>query len=117
MVYGLGAVANFNHLGLRSMLACRFGLVKDRRAFLAIDNVTSIVQHRLETLHFSSFSWPTRSKFQRRVHLAASPSVRATGPPPAFAGVAMNHLGLRDALIGSLELDTRKANASGGIFH
>src|SRR5216683_3380765 len=57
MIYGAGAVGNFERLrsAVRSGVPLPFGLIKNRRAFLGIDNLTSFVQHRLETSNSSQF--------------------------------------------------------------
>jgi len=51
VIFGAGAVGNFGRLlsAVHAGVPLPFGLIKNRRAFLGIDNLTSFVQHRLST--------------------------------------------------------------------
>ena len=57
MIYGDGAVGNFDRLrsAVRAGVPLPFGFIRNRRAFLGIDNLTSFVKHRLGTSNPSSF--------------------------------------------------------------
>lgn len=123
MIYGTGSVGNFSRLrsAVRAGVPLPFGLVKNRRAFLAVDNLTSFVQHRLETSNSSNFEvylladneQVSTPEFIRLLARACARPARLLPLPVSLLRVPMNYLGLSDALIGSLEIDTRKANATG----
>jgi UDP-glucose 4-epimerase len=57
MIYGAGAVGNFGSLlsAVRFGVPLPFGLIRNRRAFLAIDNLISFIQHRLSASASSRF--------------------------------------------------------------
>jgi UDP-glucose 4-epimerase len=123
MIYGAGAVGNFDRLRLavRAGVPLPFGLIRNRRAFLGIDNLTSFVRHRLETScpsHFEVFlladnEQVSTPEFIRLLARACGRPARLWPVPVSLLRVPMNCLGLSDALIGSLEIDTEKADATG----
>ena len=123
MIYGAGAVGNFERLRLavRAGLPLPFGLIKNRRAFLGIDNLTSFVQHRLSTRNSSQSEvflladneQVSTPEFIRLLARASARPARLLRVPLPLLRVPMNYLGLTDALIGSLEMDVGKANATG----
>jgi UDP-glucose 4-epimerase len=123
MIFGAGAIGNFGRLlsAIRAGVPLPFGLIKNRRAFLGIDNLTSFVQHRLSTPNSSQFEvflladneQVSTPEFIRLLARAcARPALLLPVPLPLLR-VPMNYLGLTDALIGSLEMDVGKANATG----
>jgi nucleoside-diphosphate-sugar epimerase len=123
MIYGAGAIGNFERLGsaLRAGVPLPFGLIKNRRAFLGIDNLTSFVRHRLSTPNSSQFEvflladneQVSTPEFIRLLARASARPARLLPVPVSLLRVPMNYLGLSEALIGSLEMDVTKANATG----
>jgi nucleoside-diphosphate-sugar epimerase len=123
MIYGAGAVGNFERLrsAVRSGVPLPFGLIKNRRAFLGIDNLTSFVQHRLETSNSSQFEvflladseQVSTPEFIRLLARASTRPARLLPVPLPLLRVPMNYFGLNDALLGSLEMDVTKALATG----
>jgi UDP-glucose 4-epimerase len=123
MIYGAGAVGNFDRLrsAVRAGVPLPFGLIKNRRAFLGIDNLTSFVQHRLDTPNSSQFEvflladneQVSTPEFVRLLARAYARPARLFPVPLPLLRVPMNYLGLTDALIGSLEMDVGKAKATG----
>jgi UDP-glucose 4-epimerase len=123
MIYGAGARGNFRRLAwaVEAGLPLPFGLVRNRRAFLGIDNLVSFVVHRLNMLGGSNFETflladdPALSTpaFVRELGRAQGRPARIFPFPVALLRASLSPLGLSEALIGSLELDTAKARASG----
>jgi UDP-glucose 4-epimerase len=123
MIYGAGAIGNFGRLlsAVRSGVPLPFGLIQNRRAFLGIDNLTSFVQHRLSTPNLPPFEvflladneQVSTPEFIRLLARAIDRPARLVPVPVSLLRVLMNYSGLSDALIGSLEIDVRKANATG----
>jgi nucleoside-diphosphate-sugar epimerase len=123
MIFGAGAIGNFARLSsaVRAGMPLPFGLIKNRRAFLGIDNLTSFVCHRLSTRNLSQFEvflladneQVSTPEFIRLIAHACARPARLLRIPLPLLRVPMNYLGLTDALIGSLHMDVRKANATG----
>jgi UDP-glucose 4-epimerase len=123
MIYGARAVGNFDRLlrAVRAGMPLPFGLIKNRRAFLGIDNLTSFVQHCLDTSNSSQFEvflladneQVSTPGFIRLLARAGARPARLLPVPLVLLRAPMNHLGLSDALIGSLEMSVAKANATG----
>jgi UDP-glucose 4-epimerase len=123
MIYGAGAVGNFERLrsAVRAGVPLPFGLIKNRRAFLGIDNLTSFVQHRLSTPNSSQFEvflladneQVSTPEFIRLLAQASARPARLLPVPPSSLRVPMIYFGLSDALLGSLEMDVTKALATG----
>ena len=123
MIYGAGAAGNFERLrsAVRSGVPLPFGLIKNRRAFLGIENLTSFVQHRLETSNSSQFEvflladneQVSTPEFIRLLARASARPARLLPVPLPLLRAPMNYFGLSDALLGSLEMDITKALATG----
>jgi UDP-glucose 4-epimerase len=123
MIYGASAVGNFGRLvsAVRAGVPLPFGLIKNRRAFLGIDNLTSFVRHRLSAPNSSQFEvflladneQVSTPEFIRLLARASSRPARLLPVSVSLLRVPMNYLGLSEALIGSLEMDVSKANATG----
>jgi len=123
MIYGAGAVGNYGRLlsAVRSGVPLPFGLIKNRRGFLGIDNLTSFVQHRLGASNSSTFEvflladneQVSTPEFIRLLARACARPPRLLPVPVSLLRIPMNYLGLSDALIGSLEIDAGKAYATG----
>jgi UDP-glucose 4-epimerase len=123
MIYGAGAVGNFGRLlsAVRLGVPLPFGLIKNRRGFLGIDNLASFVQHRLDASSSSQFEvflladneQVSTAEFIRLLaHVSARPP-RLLPVPTQLLRLPMNYFGLSDALLGSLEMDVTKALATG----
>src|ERR1700687_18997 len=123
MIYGAGAVGNFDRLrsAVRAGVPLPFGLIKNQRAFLGIDNLASFVQHRLSTPNSSQFEvflladneQVSTPEFIRLLARASARPARLLPVPLPLLRVPMNYFGLSDALLGSLEMDVTKAYATG----
>jgi len=123
MIYGAGAVGNFDRLrsAVRAGVPLPFGFIRNRRAFLGIDNLTSFIQHRLGASNPSTFEvflladneQVSTPEFIRLLARACARPPRLLPVPVSLLRIPMNYLGLSDALIGSLEIDAGKANATG----
>jgi UDP-glucose 4-epimerase len=123
MIYGAGAVGNFAKLmsAVRAGVPLPFALIKNRRAFLGMDNLTSFVQHRLDTSNSSRFEvflladneQISTPEFIRLLARASARPARLLPVPVSLLRAPMNYLGLREALIGSLVMNISKANATG----
>jgi UDP-glucose 4-epimerase len=123
MIYGAGAIGNFGKLksAVGAGVPLPVGLIKNRRAFLGIDNLTSFVRHRLDTSNSSRFEvflladneQVSTPEFIRLLARASKRPARLLPVPVSLLRLPMNYLGLSDALIGSLEMDVSKANATG----
>ena len=123
MIFGAGAVGNFGRLlsAVRAGVPLPFGLIDNRRAFLGIENLTSFVSHRLTAQHSAPFDvflladaeQVSTPQFIRLLARASGRPARLLPIPLSVLRLPMSYLGLTDALIGSLEVDTRKANATG----
>jgi len=123
MIYGAGAVGNFGRLvsAVSAGVPLPFGLIKNRRAFLGIDNLTSFVRHRLDTSNSPQFEvflladneQVSTPEFIRLLARASTRPARLLPVPLPLLRVPMNYFGLNDALLGSLEMDVTKALATG----
>ena len=123
MIYGAGATGNFGRLlsAVRSGVPLPFGLIKNRRAFLGIENLISFIQHRLSASASSRFEiflvadneQVSTPNFIRELARASARPARLLPVPIQLLRLPMNYLGLSDALIGSLEIDVGKAIATG----
>jgi UDP-glucose 4-epimerase len=122
MIYGAGAVGNFGRLlsAVRSGVPLPFALIKNRRAFLGIGNLISFIQHRLSVSASSQFEiflvadneQVSTPEFIRLLARASGRPARLLPIPVSLLRAPMKLLGLSDALIGSLEMDVGKANAT-----
>jgi UDP-glucose 4-epimerase len=123
VIFGAGAVGNFGRLlsAVHAGVPLPFGLIKNRRAFLGIDNLTSFVQHRLsmpnssqsEVFLLADNEQVSTPEFIRLLARSSTRPARLLPVPPALLRAPMNYFGLSDALLGSLEMDISKANATG----
>ncbi|MBR0856596.1 NAD-dependent epimerase/dehydratase family protein [Bradyrhizobium liaoningense] len=127
LVYGAGAKGNFAlltravNLGLPLPLAA----IRNQRAFLAVQNLSSFILYRLahpdSVSNFEIFLVADREQvstpeFISRLGKASGTSPRLFTAPPALLSVLLRMIGRQDtydSLIGSLELDISKAIATG----
>ncbi len=123
MIYGANARGNFGRLmwAVRAGIPLPFQHIENRRAFLGIDNLSSFVHHCLNSLHPSPFrvflladnEQVSTPDFIRLLARASKRSARLLPVPHLLLRASMKPLGLGDALIGSLEMNIAKANATG----
>ena len=125
LVYGAGAKGNFDLLARAVMrgIPLPFGLIRNRRAFVSVENLSSFIVDRLakDNMGFDVFlvadaEQVSTPEFVRRLAKAAgaasrllpvpisilSPMLRFSGRPEAY-----------DSIVGSLELNISKAAATG----
>ncbi|UWU90564.1 NAD-dependent epimerase/dehydratase family protein [Bradyrhizobium sp. CB1015] len=127
MVYGASAKGSFALL-TRAMnlgVPLPFAAIRNRRAFLAVQNLSSFILHRLThpdaAGHFEIFLLADSEQFSTpefiaRLAKASGRSPRLFGMPPGLLSALFRVIGrqdMHDSLIGSLELDVSKALATG----
>ncbi|MCP3388386.1 NAD-dependent epimerase/dehydratase family protein [Bradyrhizobium sp. CCGB12] len=127
LVYGAGAKGNFALLtrAVDRGLPLPFAAIRNHRAFLAVQNLSSFILHRLShpdpASNFETFLVADREQvstpeFIERLARASGKSPRLFGISPTLLGTLLRVTGrqdTRDSLIGSLELDISKAIATG----
>ncbi|MDH6261889.1 NAD-dependent epimerase/dehydratase family protein [Bradyrhizobium sp. BR13661] len=127
LVYGAGAKGNFALLtrAVNLGLPLPFAAIRNHRAFLAVQNLSSFIRFRLAepdpASNFEIFLVADREQistpeFIERLAKASGKSPRLFGMPPKLLGSLLVVLGRQDthdSLIGSLELDVSKAIATG----
>ena len=125
LIYGRGAVGNFQLLikAVRRGVPLPFASIRNRRAFLGVQNLSSFIAHRLtavdgnlETFLVADDEQVSTPEFVRQIAAAVGTSERLL-PAPELLLRGLLKLGGRaeagDSLIGSLEIDMSKALASG----
>ncbi|MCK1583017.1 NAD-dependent epimerase/dehydratase family protein [Bradyrhizobium sp. 168] len=127
LVYGAGAKGNFALLtrAVNLGLPLPFAAIRNHRAFLAVQNLSSFIVQRLShpdpASNFEIFLVADReqvstSEFVARLAKAAGKNSRLFGMPPDLLGTLLRVMGrpdTQDSLIGSLELNLSKAIATG----
>lgn len=123
MIYGRGARGNFRRLltAVKAGVPLPLGLVKNRRAFLGIDNLTSFVMHRLSRDTGSQFDifvvaddeQISTPEFVRLLARARGLNARIFPIPVAMLRIVLDRLDMSDAILKSLEINTSKANGIG----
>ena len=127
MVYGAGAKGNFAVLtrAVNLGLPLPFAAIRNHRAFLAVQNLSSFVLRRLShpdpAGNFEIFLLADREQvstpdFIARLATASGKSPRLFAIPPSLLGALFSVTGrqdMQDSLIRSLELDVSKAIATG----
>ncbi|MGH6711505.1 MAG: NAD-dependent epimerase/dehydratase family protein [Bradyrhizobium sp.] len=125
LIYGSGAKGNFKMLtkaiGLGVPLP--FAAIRNRRAFLAVENLTSFILHRLsqpagkfDIFLVADEEQVSTPEFIRRLASAAGRSPRLFSMPPRLLSALLQATGrkeIRESLLGSLELDLSKAASTG----
>jgi UDP-glucose 4-epimerase len=125
LVYGFGAKGNFKMLtkaiGLGVPLP--FAGIRNRRAFLAVENLTSFIQYRLahpagefDIFLVADAEQVSTPEFVRRLASAAGKSPRLFSMPSPLLGSLLKATGRKEigeSLLGSLELDLSKAASIG----
>ncbi|MGO4510817.1 NAD-dependent epimerase/dehydratase family protein [Bradyrhizobium sp. 2TAF36] len=127
LVYGAGAKGNFALLtrAVNLGLPLPFAAIRNHRAFLAVQNLSSFILRRLAhpdpASNFEIFLVADREQvstpeFIERLAMASGKSPRLFRVPPDVLTVLLGVIGRRDthdSLIGSLELNVSKAIATG----
>ncbi|WP_063687986.1 NAD-dependent epimerase/dehydratase family protein [Bradyrhizobium stylosanthis] len=127
LVYGAGAKGNFALLtrAVSIGLPLPFAAIRNHRAFLAVQNLSSFILRRLShpdpVSNFEIFLVADKEQvstpeFIERLARASGKSPRLFGMPPDLLGMLLNAMGRQDthdSLIGSLELNVSKALATG----
>lgn len=127
LVYGAGAKGNFAMLtrAVNLGLPLPFAAIRNHRAFLAVQNLSSFILRRLTHPHpasnFEVFLVADREQvstpeFIERLARASGKSPRLFGMSPELLSSLLGLLGRQDthdSLIGSLELNVSKAIATG----
>ena len=127
LVYGAGAKGNFALLtrAVNLGLPLPFAAIRNHRAFLAVQNLSSFILRRLShpdpASNFEIFLVADREQvstpeFIARLAKAAGKNSRLFGMPPDLLGTLLSVMGRQDthdSLIGSLELNLAKAIATG----
>ena len=127
LVYGAGAKGNFALLtrAVNLGLPLPFAAIRNHRAFLAVQNLSSFILRRLGNAdpgsNFEVFLVADREQvstpeFIERLAMASGKNPRLFGMSPELLSSLLNLLGRQDthdSLIGSLELNVSKALATG----
>jgi UDP-glucose 4-epimerase len=81
LIYGAGALGNFRLLvrAIQRGVPLPFGAIRNRRAFLGVENLASFIANRLSGAErkFDVFWWPTRCRYRRRNSSGRSRARRA----------------------------------------
>jgi UDP-glucose 4-epimerase len=125
LVYGAGAKGNFALLerAVASGLPLPFAAIKNRRAFVSVDNLVSFILHRLvhpdgkfEIFLVADSEQVSTTEFIDCMARAAGKSPRLFRLPTPLLGVLLSAIGRSEArygLLESLELDLSKVAATG----
>jgi UDP-glucose 4-epimerase len=127
LVYGAGARGNFALLSraVKLGLPMPFGAIRNHRAFLAVQNLSSFILRRLAhpdpASNFEIFLVADREQvstpeFIERLARASGKSPRLFGMSPGLLSSLLGAIGRQDthdSLMGSLELNVSKAIATG----
>lgn len=126
MIYGRGAGGNFQRLllAVHKNLPLPFSMIHNRRAFLGIENLSDFIAHRLSKNASSDFDiflladeqQISTPDFIRELARANAQTPRLFPVPPFLLRAPLRYLGLSDALLESLEINTAKARATGWQF-
>jgi UDP-glucose 4-epimerase len=125
LVYGSDAKGNFALLekAVKLGIPLPFAGIQNRRAFLAVENLTSFIMHRLshpdgkfDIFLVADQEQISTPEFIRRLARAAGASPRLFSLPPLLLSTVLKATGrkeINDSLLGSLELDLSKAASTG----
>lgn len=127
LVYGAGAKGNFALLtrAVNLGMPLPFGAIRNHRAFLAVQNLSSFILRRLahpdpasnfEIFLVADTEQVSTPEFIERLAKAAGKNSRLFGMPPDLLSTLLGVMGRQDthdSLIGSLELNLAKAIATG----
>ena len=125
LVYGAGAKGNFGLLlrTVRRGIPLPFASIRNRRAFLAVQNLASFILDRLsrgegkfDVFLVADAEQVSTPEFIRRLARAAGARPRLFPVPASLLGSLLGISGppdARDSVIGSLELDVSKSASTG----
>jgi UDP-glucose 4-epimerase len=125
LVYGAGAKGNFKLLttAVKRGIPLPFGSIRNRRAFLAVENLCSFIVQRLahrerefDVYLVADHEQVSTPEFIRRLAGAVGIAPRLLPVPISLLSTLLRVSGrpeMRDSIIGSLELDISKAVATG----
>jgi UDP-glucose 4-epimerase len=125
LVYGPSVLGNFRrlHAAIRIGLPLPFSAIQNRRAFVAIENLISFVAKRLghpdealETFLIADDEQVSTPEFARRIAKACGGRARLFPLPRSVLNLFFKITGrpqFGDSLLGSLEIDTSKAQSTG----
>jgi UDP-glucose 4-epimerase len=125
LIYGAGAKGNFNRLvkAVKLGIPLPFAAVRNRRAFLSVENLASFIVHRLshtdnkfELFLLADKEQVSTPDFIRRLAMAAGIGPRLFPMPTSVLSALLRISGQADAhesVLGSLELNTSRAAATG----
>jgi UDP-glucose 4-epimerase len=125
LIYGRGAVGNFRLLVkmVRLGVPLPIASIRNRRAFLGVQNLSSFIAHRLaapgrgpETFLVADNEQVSTPEFVRQIAVAVGKPARLLpSPEPLLRGLLKltGRAEAGDSLIGSMEVDISKALASG----
>jgi UDP-glucose 4-epimerase len=125
LIYGAGAGGNFGLLqkAIRRGIPLPFASIRNRRGFLAVENLVSFIRHRLtdpqgrfEIFLLADDEQVSTPDFIRGIATACGRSARLFPLPLSMLhllGAASGRPEIRNSLIGSMEIDTSKARATG----
>ncbi len=127
LVYGAGAKGNFALLtrAVSLGLPLPFAAIRNRRAFLAVQNLASFILCRLtypdtesnfEVFLVADQEQVSTPEFIERLGKASGKKARIFSVPPKLLSTMLGMVGqqsMQDSLIGSLQLNTSKAIAAG----
>jgi UDP-glucose 4-epimerase len=123
MVYGAGAGGNFQWVAaaVKAGIPLPFSLIRNRRAFLGVQNLTSFIAHRLNEASKPSFdiflladdAQVSTPEFIQMLAQALGRNARIVPFPASLLRIGLAPLHLSDALIGNLEVDTSRSRTGG----
>jgi UDP-glucose 4-epimerase len=125
LVYGAGAKGNFRRLtyAVERGIPLPFGSIDNRRAFLAVENLTGFVLQRLshpagqfDVFLVADDEEVSTPEFIRQIARAAGTSARLFSVPASVLSALFKISGRPeavDSVIGSLQIDISKAVATG----
>jgi UDP-glucose 4-epimerase len=125
LIYGSGAGGNFRLLltAIRRGVPLPFASIRNRRGFLAVENLVSFIQHRLaqpgsgfETFLLADDEQVSTPEFIRGIATACGREATLFPMPISVLNLLCIVGGrpeIRNSVIGSMEIDTSKARATG----
>jgi UDP-glucose 4-epimerase len=125
LIYGAGALGNFGLLvkAIQRGIPLPFGAIRNRRGFVGVENLSSFVANRLSVAggQFDVFlvvdeAQMSTPEFVRQIARAAGKTARLVPLPLPALQLLLKMSGrpeARDSLIGSMEIDVSKADATG----
>ena len=125
LIYGAGVRGNFRLLvkAVQRGIPLPFGAIRNRRAFLGVDNLASFIANRLsgadskfDVFLVADEAQISTPEFVRQIARAAGKTARVVPLPVPALQIMLKLSGrpeTRDSLIGSMEIDVSKAAATG----